>query len=181
MAKQEILTLFSTLLDSLDERSVNRLVFIDANTPEPLTDAQKQSVYLIASRFQHEVSGADKALLIEALEAVCVKGRAKAVMKVNPGADFALKITKPPEDDYSGFKIVARRDDNGALLTNASHDGTSDPVQHLHFSDLTADANRVYKVRIQLEEYGLDGQANGEGVRLLSNIYMVTGNEIDAN
>ena len=179
MANSEILRLFSTTLELLTEAELSRLVFIEQNTVSELTDDQKTVVYTIANRFYKNPTATERGLLIDALEMATVKGKPKKVLKVSPGSDFALKIVKPVEDNYTGFKLVARNDATNALISNAGHDGTNEPIQYLHLVDLDASAYSIIKVRVQLEEYDLDGFANGEGVRKLSDIFIITDNEID--
>lgn len=175
----QILSLFSTTVDLLTEAEVSRLVFMDRNISQPLSEDQRKVVYRIAKAFHRTPSGADRQLLLDALEVATVKGKPSKVMKVSPGSNFVIKVTKPEEDNYTGFKIVARRDDNGALLSNAGHDGTADPVQYVHLNDLQLEPDRIYRIRIQLEEYDTDGLADGNAVRKLTDAFLLTDNEID--
>jgi hypothetical protein len=179
MATTQILSLFSTTLERLTPAELSRVVFIEQNTPAPLSAEQKKVVYQLAGRFYRDPSPAERELLLGALELATVEGKPHKVLRVAPGTDLALKITPAQADDYTGFKLVARSDATGELLSNGGHDGTNAPVQYLHLIDLAAEPNSILKVRVQLEEYDLQGVATGQAVRKLGELYLLTDNDID--
>jgi len=98
-------------------------------------------------------------------------GEPVRVYRVNEGEDFTLVIEPDPEDDYTGYDIVAIDNETNDILAQAT--GTSLYEQPLEFEDLPLEAGGFYKIRIQLEQASV-------AISLLDSIYLIVNLKIDA-
>jgi len=144
------------------------------NLPE---ETQNDIIYLF-SRVTSETSRQSMDVLYDYLiRAVLFDGLVK-VFRVNQGEDFDMIIEREPEDDYTGYIIVARENQTNKKLSEPK-EGSIDEEQEISFVDLNLEAGEFYKVRVQLEEDDGTGDTTGEGLSLLASIYFVVVLNID--
>lgn len=141
-------------------------------------DAQNDIIYLF-TRITAQTSRVSLDNIYDALvRAVLYDGLVK-VFRVNEGEDFSLNIEKYPQDNYTGFMIVARENKTNQILSEIK-EGTDDSIQSLKFTDLDLEAGEFFKVRVQLEIPDGGGTA-GDATTLLCSVYFIVGLDLDAN
>lgn len=101
------------------------------------------------------------------------------VYDVNEGGNFSIIVKKQDtNDDYTAYILVARNSQTNTIL--AQKDAANTETQSLNFDDLNLTENKIYKIRIQLEEDSGAGTTNNEAVAELTTFFLVVANNIDS-
>lgn len=153
------------------EQRVKLVTTVTEEKFNALTEDTKTNIKYLFSRIDKTTETSVLNNIYDCVTYAMFYGEPVRVYRVNQGENFTLVIEPKPEDDYTGFDIVARDNNTNTIL--AQIPGSDEPEQPLAFINLDLEAGGFYKVRIQLED-------SGDGISLLDSIYLIVNLNIDA-
>lgn len=145
---------------------------------QELPDEDQSNLIFLFSRINSETDEQSLKNIVDCVAKSFLYNKKLDIFKVSEGENFRIHIET--ENDFSGYKLVARESATKQLLTDPTLEGNDDPIQTLIFEDLNLEEGRFYKIFFLLEE-SESGEASGDAVNLLDTAFFIVLNNIDSN
>jgi len=177
------MNILSSVIDKIelfdDQREIT-LLLVNENVQEA-DDHTRGTLIEMFHTLSNASSDTKLKWLKDALRSIAYYNEKPPIFRVNRGEDFSVAIDLEEGRDFTGFVLTIRKADDNSLLSPASTAGDSyanAPTQYAYINDLSLQADDFFKVHVLLEETDGGGSASGDAVTLLTNAWLLVGEDI---
>lgn len=144
-----------------------------------LSPEDKYILLKIIRTIDENSSQTKKDYIIDIFEKIFVRDNPPNFYIINAGEDFTLTIRKTKSQDFTGSELLIRNAADGSALSPLDNDGDNTTEQTITITDLSLASDDFYKLNVVTEAPNGQGDASGDVLNLLDQIYMYVGEDVD--
>lgn len=170
---------FTKLQHFTSEQIVFLIGTLTSSAFNGLSQDEQNNLRFLFSKIDSTTSAQIKKDIVSKISDTIILGDTFVVYRVSEGEDFEIVIEKENTGDvYEPHVLVAREDSLGTILAEKA--ATNSNIQLLPFEDLSLTGDKIYKIRVQLEENTGAGNTNNEALAKLATFFFVVSKNIDS-